>query len=117
MVNVVGLGYIGWPTALMMAEKGIEVVGTDCDPAVVARLKAQQHDIYVSTTCQQAEFYMIAVPTPYDPLSKKVNPQYVIAAVEDVLEVCPQGAVIIIESTLSPGTIEQTSIWHMHLSG
>lgn len=108
MVNVVGLGYIGWPTALMMAEKGIEVVGTDCDPAVVARLKAQQHDIYVSTTCQQAEFYMIAVPTPYDPLSKKVNPQYVIAAVENVLEVCPQGAIIIIESTLSPGTIEQS---------
>ena len=108
MVNVVGLGYIGWPTALMMAEKGIEVAGTDCDPAVVGRMQGQRPDIDVSTTCRQAEFYLIAVPTPYDPLSKKVNPQYVIAAVEEVLKVCPQGAVIIIESTLSPGTIEQS---------
>ena len=40
MVNVIGLGYIGLPTALMMASHGIEVVGTDYNPELVATLNA-----------------------------------------------------------------------------
>ena len=42
MVNVVGLGYIGLPTALMMASHGVEVTGTDCNGELVATLKAEK---------------------------------------------------------------------------
>lgn len=40
MVNVIGLGYIGLPTALMMASHGMEVVGTDYNEELVATLNA-----------------------------------------------------------------------------
>lgn len=40
MINVIGLGYIGLPTALMMASHGVEVVGTDYNAELVATLKA-----------------------------------------------------------------------------
>ncbi len=40
MINVIGLGYIGLPTALMMASHGVKVVGTDYNPKVVETLKA-----------------------------------------------------------------------------
>jgi UDP-N-acetyl-D-mannosaminuronic acid dehydrogenase len=47
------------------------------------------------------------VPTPYDRFSKKVNPVYVVEAVKDILKTNPKGATIVIESTVSPGTIER----------
>lgn len=40
MVNVIGLGYIGLPTALMMASHGVEVIGTDYNKELVATLNA-----------------------------------------------------------------------------
>ena len=40
MVNVIGLGYIGLPTALMLAAHGVEVVGTDLQEALVNKLNA-----------------------------------------------------------------------------
>ena len=40
MVNVIGLGYIGLPTALMMASHGVEVIGTDYNAELVATLNA-----------------------------------------------------------------------------
>ena len=40
MINVIGLGYIGLPTALMMASHGVEVIGTDCNKSLVDTLNA-----------------------------------------------------------------------------
>lgn len=40
MVNVIGLGYIGLPTALMLASHGVEVIGTDCNEELVETLNA-----------------------------------------------------------------------------
>ena len=122
MVNVIGLGYIGLPTALMMAAHGETVVGTDRNGDLVARLNAGQvtfreegleallaqaraAGITFSTAYQQADFYVISVPTPYEKVGRKMDAGDVLAAVRQVLEVCPKGAVIIIESTVSPGTI------------
>ena len=51
--------------------------------------------------------YIVSVPTPYDKFSKKVDPCYVVAAVKSVMEVCPKGATVVIESTVSPGTIDK----------
>ena len=124
MVNVVGLGYIGLPTALMMASHGVEVVGTDYDADRIARLQrgeivfeeegladlfhaALDSGIRFSADYQQADIYIVAVPTPYDKSSKKLDASYVVAAVKNVLQVAPKGAVIVVESTISPGTIDR----------
>lgn len=124
MVNVIGLGYIGLPTALMLASHGVKVVGTDCNKELVETLrtgkvsfdedgieellvKAIQSGITFQSEYQKTDIYIISVPTPYDKFSKKVNPKYVVSAVKDVLKVAEKGAIIVIESTVSPGTIEK----------
>ena len=125
MINVIGLGYIGLPTALMLASHGVEVIGTDYDEKLVTTLnsgqitfkehgleelfdKAVKAGIKFTTTYQITNTYIISVPTPYDKFSKKVDPKYVIAAVQDVIRIAPQGGVVIIESTISPGTIDKS---------
>lgn len=124
MVNVIGLGYIGLPTALMLASHGVEVVGTDYNEKLVSTLNAGKttfkedgldelfaaavsSGIKFTTEYQQTEMYIVSVPTPYDKFTKKVDACYVISAVESVLKVCPKGAIIVIESTISPGTIDK----------
>ena len=123
-VCIVGMGYIGLPTALMMAASGVDVVGTDLDGEKLARLgrgeitfeepgmkeliaRAMQGKLRFSDRCVPADIYVIAVPTPYDKESKKIDPGFVVNAVGDVLDVCPRGAIISIESTISPGTIDR----------
>ncbi len=125
MVNVIGLGYIGLPTALMLASHGVEVVGTDYNSELVATLNAGRTTfkekgldelfdaavkagIKFTTSYQQTDMYVVSVPTPYDKFSKKVDPKYVVAAVKEVLKVCPKGATIVIESTVSPGTMDRS---------
>ncbi len=124
MINVIGLGYIGLPTALMMASHGVEVVGTDYNPELVATLNAGKTTfkekgldelftdavkggIRFTTEYQVTDTYIVSVPTPYDKFSKKVDACYVVAAVKNVMEVCPKGATVVIESTVSPGTIDK----------
>ena len=124
MVNIIGLGYIGLPTALMMASHGVEVVGTDYNKELVATLNAGKTTfkedgleelfaaavkagITFTTQYQKTDTYIVSVPTPYDKFSKKVDACYVVAAVKDVMKVSPKGATIVIESTVSPGTIEK----------
>lgn len=125
MVNVIGLGYIGLPTALMMASHGVEVIGTDYNAELVATLNAGKttfkekgldelfqdalnSGVIFTTEYQVTDTYIVSVPTPYDKFSKKVDAVYVVAAVKDVLKVAPKGATLVIESTVSPGTIEKS---------
>lgn len=124
MINVIGLGYIGLPTALMFAAHGNEVVGTDYNAAIVEKLQAGElsfeekglpelfhsavaSGIQFTTAYQKTDLYIVAVPTPYDKASKRIDPRYVIGAVQDVMEVCPKGATVVVESTISPGTIDR----------
>ena len=124
MVNVIGLGYIGLPTALMLASHGVEVVGTDYNKELVATLNAGKTTfkedgldelfadavkggIKFSTEYQVTDTYIVSVPTPYDKFSKKVDACYVVAAVKSVMAVCPKGATVVVESTVSPGTIDK----------
>lgn len=124
MVNVIGLGYIGLPTALMMAAHGVEIVGTDYNKELVATLnagrttfkeagldelfeEARKAGIVFTTEYQKTDTYIVSVPTPYDKFSKKIDACYVCAAVREVIKVCEKGAVIVIESTVSPGTIDK----------
>lgn len=124
MINVIGLGYIGLPTALMMASHGVEVVGTDYNKELVATLNAGKTTfkekgldelfdaavkagVKFTTDYQVTDTYIVSVPTPYDKFSKKVDACYVVAAVKNVMDVCPKGATVVIESTVSPGTIDK----------
>jgi len=124
MVNVIGLGYIGLPTALMFASHGVDVVGTDYNKELVNTLcqgkttfeeegldellaEALEKGIQFSSEYIVTDVYIIAVPSPFNKFSKKIDPCYVIAAVKNVMNVCPKGATIVIESTVSPGTIDK----------
>jgi UDP-N-acetyl-D-mannosaminuronic acid dehydrogenase len=123
-VNVIGLGYIGLPTALMFAKSGVQVVGTDLNRDLVDSLsqgkltfeeegleellgEALSKGIEFTTEYQETDTYIIAVPTPYINSSKRLDPQYVVSAVHTILDVCEEGAVLIIESTVSPGSIDR----------
>ena len=104
-INVVGLGYIGLPTALTMANAGFTVVGTDYNKGLVETLNAGKvtfeekglvelfnsavstGNISFSNDYQEAEVYIVSVPTPYDKFSKKIDASYVINAVKEVLNV------------------------------
>lgn len=122
-INIVGLGYIGLPTALMFAANGLDVCGVDIDAGLVRNLqndiltfeepglselfsRAKGH-IQFTTAYQKSDIYIIAVPTPYDSKNKKVDASYLVDAMNKVLDVCGNGAIIIIESTVSPGTIDR----------
>lgn len=124
MVNVIGLGYIGLPTALMMASHSVEVIGTDYNKELVATLNAGKTTfkekgldelfqnalaagVKFTTEYQVTDTYIVSVPTPYDKFSKKVDACYVVEAVKDVMRVCPKGATVVVESTVSPGTIDK----------
>ena len=114
MVNVIGLGYIGLPTALMMASHGVEVVGTNHSQGKVDMLKsgkttfkekgldelfqaALDGGIQFTTEYQVADVYIVSVQTPYDEFTKKVDMSYVNAAIGDVLKVAPKGAIVVVE--------------------
>lgn len=124
MINVIGLGYIGLPTALMLAAHGNEVVGTDYNEKLVDTLKsgkttfkedgleelfnkALKSGIQFSSEYQITDTYIVSVPTPYDASSKKVDAKYIEQAVKSIMEVCKKPAIIVIESTVSPGTIDR----------
>jgi UDP-N-acetyl-D-mannosaminuronic acid dehydrogenase len=123
-VNVIGLGYIGLPTALILAKSGIDVVGTDLNEQLITSLnkgnltfqeegleglfqEALLEGIVFSNMYSKTDIYILAVPTPYIEETKKLDPVYVISAVNSVLDVCNKGASIVIESTISPGTIDK----------
>lgn len=123
-VNVIGLGYIGLPTAMMMASHDVQVVGTDFNKELVATLnsgrmtfqeegidelfhQAVEKGITFTTEYQNAEVYIVSVPTPYDKFTKRIDPCYVVKAVNTVLDVCEKGAIIVVESTVSPGTMDK----------
>lgn len=123
-LNVIGLGYIGLPTALMFAANGVEVVGTDLNTRLVETLNegkltfeeegleelfdnALGKGIEFKTEYEKTNRYIITVPTPYMAVSKQIDAKYVVAATKQVLEVCEPNTILVIESTISPGTIDK----------
>lgn len=124
MINVIGLGYIGLPTALMMASHGVEIIGTDYNVELVKTLNgghmtfkekgieelfhaAVESSIKFTTEYHVTDTYIVSVPTPYDKFTKKVDPSYVVAAVSEIVKVAMEESVVVIESTISPGTINK----------
>ncbi len=120
-VCVIGLGYIGLPTATVLADSGYNVVGVDTNEAVVARInqgkshisefnladkvaKAIAEDrLRAATLPEVADVFIIAVPTPFT-AEKEADLAAVRGAAESLLPYLKKGNLVILESTVPPRT-------------
>src|SRR6478752_1900546 len=127
-VVVVGLGYIGLPTAVALATRGVEVVGVDVNPDTVKAISHGQvpfvePDLAVAvsgavamgrltatTETPHADAYIIAVPTPFNE-DHSADLSYVRAAAEQIAPQLKGGEIVVLESTSPPGTTEESSRW------
>jgi UDP-N-acetyl-D-mannosaminuronic acid dehydrogenase len=123
-VCVVGLGYIGLPTAATLASRGVDVVGVDINPQVVEAVNAgrcyfSEPDLDMllraATTLgklratsqpEPADAFMIAVPTPFH-ADRSPNLDYIHLAADAIAPVLIAGNVVILESTSPVGTTER----------
>ena len=126
-VSVIGLGYIGLPTAAMLASRGVEVIGVDTDPHVVDTINRGEIHIVepgldavvhaavtlgtlrATTVPEKAEAFLIAVPTPFTD-GYEPDSSYVEAAIRSIAPVLQKGCLIVLESTSPVGTTELMSL-------
>lgn len=122
-VCVVGLGYIGLPTAAFIASKGVKVTGVDVNPTFVDSinkgevpffepgfeelLKRVVDEGFLTAQAEQiqADAYIVCVPTPFRD-DYKVDTKYINAAAEAMAPHLRPGALVVLESTSPPGTTE-----------
>ena len=131
-ICVLGLGYIGLPTASIFATKGRSVLGVDIAPEVVAtinsgRIHIQEPDLDVlvraavqsgnlraATAPAAAETFIIAVPTPFTVDAaggRRPDLSFVEAAARSLAAVVAPGNLIVLESTSPVGTTEKVKAW------
>jgi len=119
-ISVIGLGYIGLPSALLLANNGYNVKGVDINEKVVFRLnngelpfeepgveelfKNAGESFSASTEVESSDVYIIAVPTPLDKEMKIADLSAVKSATESVARALKEGQLVILESTVPPGT-------------
>ncbi|TFE04226.1 nucleotide sugar dehydrogenase [Jeotgalibacillus salarius] len=126
-ICVVGLGYIGLPTAVMFANNGIKVHGVDVNEKAVSMIQNKQLHIEenglqeklekavdagaltVSTTPEEADVFIIAVPSPINE-DKTANLNYVRKATESIVPFVKKGNLVILESTVPPRTVEDVML-------
>jgi len=123
-VVVIGLGYIGLPTAALIASRGMQVVGVDTNPDIVKTVASgaihiaepdldglvqkvvSNGSLIVTMEPEKADVFMIAVPTPIDSANRP-DLSCVMAAVERIADLLAPGNLIILESTSPVGTTER----------
>ncbi|TME28461.1 MAG: nucleotide sugar dehydrogenase [Chloroflexi bacterium] len=121
-ICLLGLGYIGLPTGSMFALAGKDVIGVDPSPRVQAALQDGQASIdepelqtlvaaainsgrlRVQTRPAPADAFIIAVPTPLDPLTNRADLSYVERAAREIAPLLRRGNLVVLESTVPPGT-------------
>ena len=127
-VSVIGLGYIGLPTAALLASRKIEVVGVDVNQEVVETInQGKIHlvepdlDIVVHAVVAEgylratqvpepADAFLLAVPTPFKS-DYQPDLTYIEAAVEAIAPVLKKGDLVVLESTSPVGTTEKLAAW------
>jgi len=124
-ICVIGLGYIGLPTAAMFSSCGCEVVGVDIKQSIVDTLNSGNIHIEepglqdvlrraldkglfrASTSVENADVFIIAVPTPnQDDFYLSCDLTYVLNACQAIVPHVKDGAVIIVESTIAPRSMD-----------
>lgn len=123
-VCVIGLGYIGLPTASILATNGLEVRGVDVNEAVLEKLRSGSIHIEepglkamvagsvasgrltLHASPPESDVFILAVPTPTGD-DFGMDPKYVVAATRSILPVLKEGDLVILESTVRPGTSDE----------
>ena len=122
-VCVHGLGYVGLPMAAILANSGYDVAGFDVDPEHRQNLenreftfeepdlerfvaRALDDGLTIVEKPSEADFHVICVPTPYDRDLDRTDLSYVEAAGETIAELLRPDDVVILSSTVPPGTTD-----------
>lgn len=127
-VSVIGLGYVGLPTAAVMANRGLSVIGVDANPRTVERInRGEAHivepdlDILVRSATasgnlravsqpEPADAFIVAVPTPFKE-NHEPDLAFVESAARSLAPVLAKGNLVILESTSPVGTTERLAGW------
>lgn len=127
-VSVIGLGYIGLPTAAVIAGRKKKVIGVDVNPKAVdlinrGKIHIMEPDLDVvvhgvvsegwlraTTTAEPADAFLIAVPTPFKD-GKEPDLSYIEAAAKAIAPVLRAGNLVILESTSPVGATERLARW------
>lgn len=127
-ISVVGLGYIGLPTATVLASRQREVIGVDInqhavdtinqgrihivepDLDMLVRAAVSQGYLRATTEPEPADAFLIAVPTPFLD-NKQPDLSYIEAAARAIAPVLKRGDLVVLESTSPVGATEQLSDW------
>ncbi len=133
-ICIIGLGYIGLPTAAMFATHGHTIVGVDVKKEVVDSLNqgkiiieepyldimvqaaVTSGNLRAQTSPEEADVFIIAVPTPINK-DKTADMSYVRLATESIVPYLREGNVVILESTSPPKTVEDLMIPILESSG
>ena len=128
IVSILGLGYIGLPTAAVLASKGIKVVGVDVNQHVVNTINqgkihivepeldilvhkvVQDNYLKAVTKLEKADVFMVAVPTPFKN-NYEPDLSYIKSAAKAIVKVLEKGNLIILESTSPVGVTEKMMEW------
>lgn len=130
-ISMVGLGYIGLPTATVFALRGVPVIGLDVNPDAVAQInRGEAHIVepglseavrrtveakrlYATMTPEPADAFLIAVPTPFRADAEGHVPDltYVESAARSIAPVLKPGDLVVLESTSPVGATEQMAGW------
>jgi UDP-N-acetyl-D-mannosaminuronic acid dehydrogenase len=120
-ICVLGMGYIGLPTASTFATNGIKVIGVDVNPQIIKTLQSGELHIYepglpdlvktaigkgnlrVQAVPEEADAFIIAVPTPFFG-DKKADLTFVLSAAQAIVPFLREGNLVILESTSPPLT-------------
>lgn len=127
-VSVVGLGYVGLPTAAVIASRGIRVTGIDVNQKTVDSINAgkphiiepdldmvvhgavSKGQLVASTAPVKADAFILAVPTPFDE-NREPDLSYLEAATHAIAPVLEKGNLVIVESTVPVGATAQVGAW------
>lgn len=127
-LSVIGLGYIGLPTAATFASRGLKVIGVDVnqkavdtinnggihiiepDLDIVVQSVVQTGNLRATTTPVPADAFIVAVPTPFKD-DKQPDLRYIEAASKAIAPVLQKGNLVILESTSPVGATEQMAAW------
>jgi UDP-N-acetyl-D-mannosaminuronic acid dehydrogenase len=133
-ICVLGLGYIGLPTASTFATHGLQVIGVDINQQVVSRLNEGELHIYepglrtlvqaallsgnlvIKCDPEPADAFIIAVPTPFRE-DKKADLSFVISAAESIVPHLRSGSLVVLESTSPPRTTADVVLPILERSG
>lgn len=124
-VSVIGLGYIGLPTAAVLAARGPKVIGVDVNPKaveiinsggvhivepgldVIVKSVVQQGRLRATLKPEKADAFVIAVPTPFKGSDHEPDISYVESAARSIAPVLVRGSLVVLESTSPVGTTER----------